>query len=298
MPHPISEITSLLDQLKIRATSVVRLEESSFGSKVYRIDTDTQIRVIKLFYGSREYWRERKTLELLEPQGFVPKVLDGLQSTDNFDGALLLEYIANENLASLQIDNSLAHATGARLAQIHQNSLETLGFFGAKGVETISYKGWWSFRRHLLTNYWADFVRKRMDESFVQRCCEHIMQLTQSFSDEEPTCLIHCDFRFGNVLRRKNGELSIIDFESSREGDGAYDFIKIWEQIGYQNNGQEWTSFLEGYASIRPLPENLNAKLEYYWFDLNFGFLYWAIDRNNEPLFQQRLTIVEKLLKK
>lgn len=296
MTSPENEITSLLRRLGITSSSVTRLEESSFGSKVYRIETDRQTKVLKLFYGSREYWRERKTLELLQATGFVPQVLDGLPSIDGFDGALLLEYIENENLASSRIDDSAAHSTGVRLAQIHKHSLGMFGFFGPEGVEPYPFQGWWSFRRYLLTNDWASFVRKRLDEKFVRRCCDHIEWSSKSFHDDEPTCLTHCDFRFGNVLRRRDGQLSVIDFESAREGDGAYDFIKIWEQIGRGQDGREWASFLQGYATARPLPDNLKAKLEYYWFDLNFGYLYWAIDRGDEPLFQQRLKIVEGLL--
>jgi len=292
-----SEVVSLLDKLKVHAISITRLEESSFGSKVYKIDTSGQTKVLKLFHGNREYWRERKTLELLEPTGLVPKVLDGLPSTGGFDGALLLEYVENENLAASSVDSSTAYTTGAKLAQIHKHSLGTLGFFGSQGVETVPFRGWWSFRRHLLTNYWADIVRKRMDEKFVQRCCDHIARLSSSFHDDEPTSLIHCDFRFGNVLKRRDGQLMVIDFESAREGDSAYDFIKIWEQIGRSSGGQEWKAFLNGYSSVRPLPSDLNAKLSYYWFDLNYGFLYWAIDRADEALFQERLRVVNELLR-
>ncbi len=180
------------------------------------------------------------------------------------------------------------------MAQLHGHSLGSFGYFGARSVEPFPFPGWWSFRRDLLLGSWATYIRRRMPEEFLARCAARVNRQTASFRDDEPTCLIHCDFRLGNILRRRaSGELVVIDFESARERDGAYDFVKVWEQLG---EGPLWAPLLEGYASERPLPARLDEKLHYYWFDLNYGLLYWAIDRGDEALFQSRLAVVEKLL--
>lgn len=300
MPNP--DLSTLLDQLRIPAREVTRLVESSFGSKVYRIDAAGRPPVVlKLFHGDREYWRERKSLELLEPAGLVPRVLDGIPPGDGFDGALLLELLEESaNLASTPVDAPTARATGALLARIHGHaddpSSGKLGYFGPKGFVPLAFDGWWSFRRDLLGTHWARVVEGRMGAEFVRRCLDHLARLSASFRDDEATCLTHCDFRFGNVLRCRDGALTAIDFESARFGDGAYDFIKIWEQLGQPSETPEWRAFLQGYAEVRPLPPDLPAKLRYYWFDVNYGLLYWAIDRDDEPLFERRLAIVRELL--
>ena len=43
-------------------------------------------------------------------------------------------------------------------------------------------------------------------------------------------CIMHMDFRFGNLMFRGN-DISVIDFESTKNGDHVFDFVRDFSKI-------------------------------------------------------------------
>ena len=91
----------------------------------------------------------------------------------------------------------------------------------------------------------------------------------------------HYDFRLGNILNTPVGA-KLIDFESARTGETCYDFVKLWDDL--KAHPKCWSVFLKGYASVRELPL-VEKSLDYYAFDLQYGFLQWAIAHKKMDFF-------------
>nr|WP_245237167.1 phosphotransferase [Paenibacillus ihuae] len=88
------------------------------------------------------------------------------------------------------------------------------------------------------------------------------------------------DFRPGNILVSNNKVIGIIDYESARRGSAEIDFAKINRYV-WEVNPQSKPAYVEGYESIRPLPE-LERILPFYNFYDAFSAVAWCEKRGIE----------------
>lgn len=289
--HTLEEI---LQKLQPECLKYTRITEESFASEVYLIDTNVDQKILKLAHSEIKYWRESKSLDFLRNHILVPSIVESYDPGPKFNGAILMNRLSGRPLSFATLNSSIVRACGELLAKLHLIPTEGLGYFQKDGFEKVPFENWWSYRRDMVLGPWTKAIENRVDEKTLK----HIHGIFERYYDgfeENPTCYIHCDFRFGNILVDNDKICGLIDFESSRTGDPAYDFIKIHEAIGAQQD--LWECFLSGYSKLRPLPD-LQKTIPYYELDLNYGFLQWAVLRGEENLFQQRLTKLLALIDK
>lgn len=290
----MSKADTILRQLKIDFNSCNRITEESFASEVYLIDAKTDQMILKFAHNETKYWRELKTLEFLKDFILVPNLLRPIVPEAGFNGALLMNRVPGKPLNIATLDLSLARECGKLLATMHSIPTKGLGYFQKDGFEKVPFANWWDYRRDMVFGAWTKTIEDKVDEKILKRIHSIFSRYFESFS-KSSECFIHCDYRFGNIMAENGKITGLIDFESSRTGDAAYDFIKIHEVIG--NHQELWQSFLSGYAELRPLPD-LEKTIPYYELDLNYGFLQWAVLRGDEELFQERLAVLVKLVEK
>ena len=290
----MSKVETILQRLQGHFAKYTRITEESFASEVYLVETAAGQRILKCAHSEIKYWRELKTLEFLKDQILVPSVLESIGPEPGFNGAMLMNRLLGDPLKFETVDSSTAKASGRLLAKLHLIPTEGLGYFQKDGFEKVPFENWWSYRRDMILGAWTRAIENRVDAKILKRVHTIFSRYYDSF-DESSDCYIHCDYRFGNILAENGKITGLIDFESSRTGDPAYDFIKIHETIG--NHPDLWGNFLKGYAELRPLPD-LDKTIPYYELDLNFGFLQWAVLRGEEKLFQERLATLISLMDK
>lgn len=128
--------------------------------------------------------------------------------------------------------------------------------------------------RQILAPYKDDF-----DESitFVEEKCKSIFgKLHFTY--------VHGDFRPANILYNQSDEkYYLIDFENFMIGDPTLDIYKMLNIFKSNNiyNFKDVKAFLDGYASIRKLPERLIEKWDFYDVYYSLRSVRRAINDNN-----------------
>jgi Ser/Thr protein kinase RdoA (MazF antagonist) len=114
-------------------------------------------------------------------------------------------------------------------------------------------------------------------------------------------CITHRDFRPGNIIVNEGRVHGIIDWSSAR-GSFAEEDLCTLELGDWTNHPEIKKSFLNGYASIRHIPNYLNVMpllllsktVATIGFTVNTGT--W--DNKNVNLYQRSRKILESLLEK
>jgi len=290
----MDKVKQALEKLKVNSIAHSRIKDESFASEVYSIQTDSDEFVLKFSHSEVKFWREFKTLEFLAGKIPVPEILQVLNPEDKMPGAIFMKRIEGKPIAPPNITPQVTKECGNLLAQLHKISFSDVGCFSSSGFEKYPFSSWWDYRKDLLFEKWTKVIETKVEPELIQKAKSVFQDFYKKFSDDR-ICLVHCDYRPGNLLLHSDHVNGIIDFESSRSGDRAYDFIKFFDVIGGEL--ELWKSFLSGYSEIDQIPD-LENLIPYYELDLNYGFLFWSIDRSDKQLFKNRLELFKKLLKK
>lgn len=94
-------------------------------------------------------------------------------------------------------------------------------------------------------------------------------------------CLVHKDLALWNVVGSRNCIESVIDWDDSVSGDPTDDL----SLMGCFHSGSELSTLIEGYRSIRPLPENFERR---FWLHLLRNMLFKAVIRVGAGYFDKK----------
>lgn len=84
--------------------------------------------------------------------------------------------------------------------------------------------------------------------------CKAYLDSCQGYlSNVDGPCLVHRDFRPGNLIVRDGKLQGIIDWASARSGFAEQDFCSL-EHFKWSFHASYKKSLLDGYSSIRPVP--------------------------------------------
>ena len=117
-----------------------------------------------------------------------------------------------------------------------------------------------------------------------------------SLPEPDGPCWTHFDFRPANVLAQGDRVTGLIDFESARGGSADLDFIKIKNRVWDVYSGTK-EPFLDGYSSIRPVPD-IESTLPFYALGNAFGGIAWCVRRSDteDPFFLENLDRLKQIL--
>ncbi|MEZ4865437.1 MAG: aminoglycoside phosphotransferase family protein [Caldilineaceae bacterium] len=263
-------------------SSIVRVLTLSDGAKV----------VLKLPFNQRKLQRETRILTLLQGRLPVPTVLASWQGDETTAGALLLSWLPGAP-ATNDATPALAYGMGELLAQLHQ--VRTRGF--GDDYDTPSQSTDWQARLVEYISSWETECSPALPTTFVQQAVTTYQTLLQRLPPPDGPCLVHMDYRPGNILVDGEAITGLIDFESARGGSAERDFVKMREELWLNNPATE-APFLSGYAAVRPLPD-LAAALPLNELQNALASLAWAIRRDQvgNAFWQQNMQVAERLIR-
>jgi len=266
----------------------------SYSSQVYKLNLARGETVYaKIPYNRDKLYREYRMLNMLNEVVPVPKVLDFWSGDDDITGALLLSQIQGIPCTG-KMDDELAYQIGHYHAMLHEVKMPGYGVEGVEGYQFLDQNNW---RLYIKNNFekLAESCKEVLDRELFEKCINHFDHAFSQLPLPDGPCVVHMDFRPGNLLVNNNELVGIIDFESARGGSSEIDFTKMNRYV-WEINPQSRVSYTEGYSSIRPLIE-LEAILPFYDFYDAYSAVVWCKNRGiekNKAFLMENISVLQK----
>jgi Ser/Thr protein kinase RdoA (MazF antagonist) len=205
--------------------------------------------VLKICSRASDYEREVYFLKHFAGVVPVPRLIDHSPPKADIHGAILMECLLGRLLRIEDLNHELMKEIGSLLARVHLDPVK--GYGNLTESDTLSSDPRISFTmkfeegmdecRDYLPSTLLAHVRRYYDEHL------DLLLLTDG------PCIVHRDFRPGNVIVDQGKIQGIIDWSSARGGFAEEDFCPL-EFGEWSTNPSYRDSFLAGYARIRKVP--------------------------------------------
>jgi Ser/Thr protein kinase RdoA (MazF antagonist) len=215
------------------------------------------------------------------------------QLTDRRDGspvnATLLTWLEGEPYQRELDTEDTARQIGSILAKLHQHA-ETwavpLGF--SRPRRDLAY---FECMLHGLQPLVADGRIQESDyrtlETAVDGLCEMICV---EYPPRSRWGVMHADAHKGNLLFHQ-GQVRLIDFSFCAVGDYLFDLAIVLGDLRPELH----PAFLEGYQSLRSLPEGYAARVEGFFIGMMVGFFYYLAGKPaTQPILNRKVPQVSR----
>lgn len=286
-------VETIIKRFNLNVLSVDNVPES-FSSQVYKLNlTNGETVYAKIPYNKDKLYREFCMLEMLREALPVPRVLDFWSGDDLISGALLLSEIKGIPCTGA-IDNELAFQIGVFHAKLHEVKMPGYGVEVLDGFQFSNQKNW---RLYIKNNFekFTEPCKEVLERGLFEKCINYFESAFPVLPSPDGPCVVHMDFRPGNILTNNNMVVGIIDFESARGGSTEIDFTKINRYV-WEVNPQSRISYKEGYSTIRPLMD-LETILPFYNFYDAFSAIVWCKNRGiekNRAFLKESISVLQK----
>lgn len=251
----MEKIDKLIDiyreKLHLFEAHLERIEhDDAMVAPVYKITKRTGEQcVLKIFENKKHYLRERFFLNYFLGQIPVPQIFDFVDPDIQIQGAILMEHIDGSVMKIADFNASIAHQAGALLAHIHNN--RTIGYGDLIEPDSLSLNPIESFTLKFEEGL-AECLG-HLSDHLIDQAKRYFYENINLLNNVDGPCIVHYDFRPGNILALNNKITGIIDWSSSRSSFAEEDFCSF-AHVEWLVNSSTKKSFLEGYSSIRRLP--------------------------------------------
>ncbi len=152
-------------------------------------------------------------------------------------------------LKTEDLNDKLAYEIGSLLARIHLERVQ--GYGDLIQPDHLSADP----RVHFTLKFeeGLDECRDHLPAALLEKCRQYYDQHIDLLSSVDGPCIIHRDFRPGNLILHEGKIQGIIDWSSARGGFAEEDFCPL-EFSEWSTNPAYKNAFLSGYASIRKVP--------------------------------------------
>lgn len=248
MNHLIPRYKHLLN-LRDPKFSLIEHEDAMVAI-VYRVtEASGKEYILKICSRLGDYRREAYFLKSLEGKIPLPRIIQLVEPTEDIHGAILMECLPGNLLNIADIDEKLAYEIGSILAKIH--SIKSHGYGDLIYPEQLSADPCISFT--LKFEEGLDECKDHLPTKVIDKCRTIFDRLIDLLAGADGPCVVHRDFRPGNLMVFNHQIQGVIDWSSGRGGFAEEDFGPI--ELGeWSQNQAHREALLTGYASIRPVP--------------------------------------------
>ncbi len=206
--------------------------------------------ILKIYSRPNDYLREIFFLKYFADILPVPHIIQIVPPEAEIEGAILMECLTGTLLSDADFKDSLANEIGSLLARIHLNRVAGYGDLTEPNDINLDPCTHFRLKFEEGLDECKDHLPKAMLTEFRRYYNDHL----NLFEAVDGPCIIHRDFRPGNLIVDNEILQGIIDWSSARAGFAEEDFCSLEHEkwTGYSSSKQ---AFLKGYASIRPVPD-------------------------------------------
>lgn len=224
--------------------------EDAMVAIVYKIiqSNGTQL-ILKICERPNDYFREIYFLTYFADKLPVPRIIKTIEPENGIMGSILMEYLPGNLLKITDFTQTLAYETGSLLARIHSNHMSGYGDL-IKQNDLSSDPG-----THFTMKFEEGLAEcnNHLSKSLIEKVQQYYNAHLNLLESADGPCIVHRDFRPGNIIIYNNKIEGIIDWSSGRAGFTQEDFCSM-EHTEWSIDSATKKSFLEGYSSIRPVP--------------------------------------------
>lgn len=264
---------------------------------VYKIVTaDGKELILKICDQAHHYHREVYFLNYFAGKLPVSKIIDTIEPGPDLHGAVLMECLPGEILQKQQLIPEIARDIGSLLAKIHLN--RTAEFGDLIQAESLMHDPIKYFAEKFTESFLE--CKEHLSDEVLDKCWKFYQENLNFLRSVDGPCIIHRDFRPGNVVA-SNGKISgIIDWASGRAGFAEDDICSL-ELGDWGTDANIKQAFLDGYSTIRPVPNYsevmplllLNRAIAVVGYTVKIGT--W--NNRDAEFYKRNKKILEKVLK-
>lgn len=245
-------ITLYKQRLNLHGATFIRIDhDDAMVAIVYKVTEPTGLPLIlKISTRTQDYLRELFFLKHFAGILPVPRIIQEVPPDTGIHGAILMECLPGTLLKIIDLTDTLAYDIGSQLAGIHINRVD--GYGDLTQPHNLSSDP----RIYFTCKFEEGFAEcsDHLPKTLLDQCHRYYDDHINLLSSVDGPCMIHRDFRPGNVIIN-NGKLQgIIDWASGRSSFSEEDFCPL-ELKEWGERPTRIKSFLRGYESIRPIPD-------------------------------------------
>lgn len=285
------------ERLNLQKASFSRIDHvDALVAVVYKVtQPDGKQFILKICDRVNDYLREFHFLKHFSGSLPVPQIIQVVPPEKNIHGAILMECLPGTLLQPKELTAALAYELGRCLACIHLNRLPGYGDPVHKDLNSDP-------RIYFTLKFeeGLDECTNNLPSELLEACRLYYRIHVDHLMSVDGPCIIHRDFRPGNLIVH-NGKLQgIIDWAGARASFAEEDFCSL-EHGEWSKNLNNKKSFLSGYASIRPIPD-YNRILPFLRLNKAIATIGFTVKRetwNNSSaqLYQYNRLYIETLFK-
>lgn len=206
--------------------------------------------ILKICAQKNHFLRELYYLTRFTGKILVPKIVHIVEPTEHVHGAILMQCLPGSVLNQSDVTKELAYEMGTILARIHSNKLPSFGdLINPKKLTKDPCQPFMlKFEEGLAE------CKAHLPKELWMLCKTYAHNHIHLLSCVDGPCLIHRDFRPGNVIVDHSQLQGIIDWSSAKAGFAEEDFCPL-ENGEWSSDPLIKSSFLSGYATIRSVPD-------------------------------------------
>ncbi|MDP1880992.1 MAG: aminoglycoside phosphotransferase family protein [Parachlamydiaceae bacterium] len=250
--------------------------------------------ILKICDRSNDYLREVHFLKHFSGILPVPKIIQVVEPTEGVHGAILMEYLPGKLLKAEDLTYPLAYEIGRCLAIIHLSRLSGYGD---------------PIQNDLTTNPSSYFTMKfeegleecgtHLPIYLIKKCLAYYKENIDLLAAVDGPCIVHRDFRPGNIIVHENKLQGIIDWAGARASFAEEDLCSL-EHGEWSKNPHFIKPILAGYTSIRPLPDYIRL-VPFFRLNRAIAIIGFTVkrktwDNRDSRIYQYNRQFLENLL--
>ena len=218
-------ITTYKKFLALQDAEFMQIQHNdSIVAVVYKVRTlDGTNLILKICEQEQHFHKELYFLNYFADKLPVPKVVDIIEHQPNVYGAILMECLPGNILQAKDLRPSLAFEIGALLAKIHLN--RTTEFGDLTRMESMVQDP----RIYFADKFEESFAEciDHLPADLLQKCRKYYEQNIGCLLAVDGPCIIHRDFRPGNIMVQGGTVSWVIDWASGRAGFAEDDLCPL-----------------------------------------------------------------------
>ena len=207
---------------------------------------------------------------------------------------VLLRWMDGRFLYNVQPSLERLRRIGAFMARLHRHAerFEPPAGFVRDRQDARSLLGGWARDPESRRRTWdgSPGPLTREDEALVERALERLRPAAEALRPTPDAFgLIHADLHPANILLHR-GQVRAIDFDDCGFGYFAYDLAVLLthlEEKRWSDQAGKRAALLQGYGSVRPLPESQAALLPTFIALRRLESVPWLVRMSTHPTMRQ-----------